>query len=124
MEDNNIGVSGSLDYNQLVFLQINRIENTTAQQFNNTMEKLTSLRWQIEGLRNLITKDLETKTFSKDVSSITTSISSLFSVNMKESVRTQTYFNLLMRYFSLCIGCFASKGKLYKKMESGDLSDV
>jgi hypothetical protein len=120
--DQNIDIN-KLDYNQLIFLQINRIEFTTSKDFLNKREKMLSFRWQVEGLRSLISEELITKDFTEGETKIKTKIEDLFNdTKIPDSEKWIAFFSLVNDYFRLCINLFATQGLLYRKSSIGRIN--
>jgi len=113
-----------LDYNQLIFRQIDRIQIIATADTGNNESRLLSFSMSIRLLRGMISKDcknpLADTKFLDSVKENEDKRNDIMTrkISGKHYSSQDDYYNL-MEMYDICIDLFARRGLLYKNVVSG-----
>lgn len=111
-----------LDYNQLIFRQVDRIQIIAQSDFSTQNEKLFAFGWSIKLFRSLITdklKDDDFKTQESEILKEREEINRDKINSPKEKYSFSKDFENHIKLFQCCMDLFGRKGLLYKNTISG-----
>lgn len=110
-----------LDYNQLIFRQIDRIQIIAHTEWSSAEQKLFATSWSIKLFKSLITDELKDKTFTDKEKELKESREDILKLKKEKSKQYsfEDDFNNLMESFESCMNLFGRRGHLYKNVIHG-----
>jgi len=105
-----------LDFSQLLFRQIDRIQLLSQKNYSNNSDKLFDFTWSVRLLCSLIPNEIRTTDFKTKYETINKERKEL-KQNQKTTFVEE--FEKVEELFNLAIDLLASKGLLYKRISNG-----
>jgi len=113
------GDNGSkLDYEQMIFRGIDRIQIIAQSDFKDHKSKLYAFTWSVKLFEALVTDNIKDDIFRKEASIIKDKISELRKKD-KHDYKLEDDFDVKMELVEACINLFGRRGFLYKNVRSG-----